>query len=126
MSEGKDESGGQSLAQDRTDWAEDRTIMANERTYAGWMRTGLATVGIGIGFNALFNKMEPDWLPRAMASAFILVGIIIFYLARQKSCAVLTRLCAHHARPVDSRQINLIAMMLSAASAALLTGIWIM
>lgn len=115
-----------SLAQDRTDWAEDRTIMANERTYAGWMRTGLATVGIGIAFNALFTKMEPAWLPRAMASAFILVGIIIFYVARQKSCAVMKRLSAHQSRPIKSRQINMIALLLCAASFALLAGIWIM
>lgn len=117
---------GNSLAQDRTDWAEDRTIMANERTYAGWMRTGLATVGIGIGFNALFTKIEPEWLPRAMASAFILVGIFIFYAARRKSCAVMKRLSSHQARPIKSRQINFIALLLSAASLALLAGIWIM
>lgn len=117
---------GNSLAQDRTDWAEDRTIMANERTYAGWMRTGLATVGIGIAFNALFTKMEPAWLPRAMASAFILVGIFIFYAARRKSCAVMERLSSHQARPIKSHQINFIALLLSAASLALLAGIWIM
>ncbi|WP_156839829.1 YidH family protein [Novosphingobium aquimarinum] len=120
------ESEGQSLAKDRTDWAEDRTLMANERTYAGWMRTGLACVGIGIAFNALFTKMEPQWLPRAMASAFILVGIIIFYTARRKSSAVLERLSAHHASPVNSTNINLIAILLSAASFALMGGIWIM
>ena len=48
-----------SFAEDRTDWAEDRTAMANERTFAGWMRTALAAIGIGIGFNALFDKLEP-------------------------------------------------------------------
>ncbi|PEQ12206.1 hypothetical protein B2G71_13830 [Novosphingobium sp. PC22D] len=117
---------GTALAQDRTDWAEDRTLMANERTYAGWMRTGLATVGIGIGFNALFARMEPDWLPRALASCFILVGVLIFHLARRKAVAVLKQLSAHSCRPVGSVQISLIAVLLSLASLALLVGIWLM
>ncbi len=43
----------------RTDLAEDRTILANERTFAGWMRTALACVAIGVGFHALFPKLEP-------------------------------------------------------------------
>lgn len=120
------ESDSQSLAKDRTDWAEDRTLMANERTYAGWMRTGLACVGIGIAFNALFTKMEPQWLPRALASAFILVGIVIFYMARRKSCAVLQRLSAHHASPLQSTHINFVAILLSIASLGLMAGIWIM
>lgn len=112
------------LARERTDWAEDRTIMANERTYAGWMRTGLAAVGIGLAFNALFSKLEPFWLPRSLATLFILSGVLVFYLARNKACAVLTRLSAHYAKPVPSRQINLIAILLSVASLALTVGIW--
>ncbi|HEY9553776.1 DUF202 domain-containing protein [Allosphingosinicella sp.] len=39
--------------------AEDRTVLANERTFAGWVRTGLATIAIGLGFSALFRQMEP-------------------------------------------------------------------
>ena len=34
------------LAQDRTDLAEDRTVLAHERSFAGWVRTGMASVGI--------------------------------------------------------------------------------
>lgn len=58
------------LASTRTDLAEDRTVLANERTFAGWMRTGLAAVGIGLGFNALFGKMEPEWLPKLIATGY--------------------------------------------------------
>lgn len=115
---------GEDLAKDRTDWAEDRTIMANERTYAGWMRTGLATVGIGLGFNVLFSKLEPVWLARALATIFILAGVLIFYMARKKACGVLARLSAHQAKPISSSQINVIAIILSVASLALIAGIW--
>ena len=51
------------LAENRTDLAEDRTAMANERTFAGWARTAMAAIGIGLAFNALFNAMEPAWTP---------------------------------------------------------------
>ena len=46
------------LAEDRTDLAEDRTALANERTFAGWARTAMAAIGIGLAFNALFKAME--------------------------------------------------------------------
>ena len=62
------------LAEDRTDLAEDRTLLANERTFSGWARTAMASIGIGIGFNALFAKVEPSWVAKAMrrCSSFLL------------------------------------------------------
>lgn len=116
----------QELAKDRTDWAEDRTVMANERTYAGWIRTGLAAVGIGIGFNALFAKVDPEWLPKALASCFIGVGVLIFVLARGKASSVLDRLSAHRADPLPRRQIDIIAVLLSLASLSLIGALWVM
>ena len=76
------------LAQDRTDWAEDRTILANERTFAGWMRTGMASVALALGLRAVFGSFEPTWVPKAVASGFILTAIMIFWAARQSACAV--------------------------------------
>ena len=78
-------------AERRTDWAEDRTIMANERTFAGWMRTGLAAVGIGLGFHALFGRLEPAWLLKALASAFVVAAIAIFIAITQFECFMDTR-----------------------------------
>ena len=56
------------LAEDRTDLAEDRTALANERTFAGWARTAMAAIGIGLAFNALFKAMEPAWVAKAIAT----------------------------------------------------------
>ncbi len=112
------------LAEDRTDWAEDRTVMANERTFAGWMRTGLAAVGIGVGFNALFNTMEPVWVPKAIATAFIIIGIAVFWAAQKKGCRVQARLNAHKAEPVATTNLQLIAGLMALASAALAVAIW--
>lgn len=58
-----DDSPSPGLSQARTDLAEDRTVLANERTFASWFRTGFAAVGIGLGFQALFLRMEPAWVP---------------------------------------------------------------
>lgn len=112
------------LAEERTDWAEDRTIMANERTFAGWMRTGLACVGIGIGFNALFGKLEPGWAARAIASVFILAGLVLFWLARRSACAVQERMNAHAAAPLAARHLNVVAGLMGVGAFALLIGIW--
>jgi len=114
------------LADERTDLAEDRTIMANERTFAGWMRTGMACVGIGIGFNALFGKLEPEWLGRAIATVFIIIGIFIFYAARRNACALYGRLESHSAEPLNSSNFNLVSGTLAAASIALIIGLWVM
>lgn len=111
-------------AESRTDWAEDRTIMANERTFAGWMRTGLAAVGIGLGFNALFGTLEPAWLPKGLATVFIIVAIAIFFAAQRKATAVSRRLEDHRAEPMRGLTLRLIAAGLIAASIGLVGAIW--
>ncbi len=114
------------LAEDRTDWAEDRTLMANERTFAGWMRTGLAAVGIGLGFNAIFGKLEPWWLARGIATAFIAIGVFIFWSAQRHGSAVQSRLNSHKAEPIRSVNLRVIALIMSIGSFALIVGLWLM
>lgn len=114
------------LAEDRTDWAEDRTIMANERTFAGWMRTGLAAVGIGLAFNALFGKLEPLWLPKAVASLFVMIGVFIFWAAQRNGAAVQQRLRSHQIKPLKKVDLQLIAGLMALGSIALIAGLWLM
>lgn len=114
------------LAEDRTDLAEDRTVLANERTFAGWMRTGLAAIGIGVGFSALFGKMEPAWLARAIATLFILTGIGIFYLAKRNDCMILSRLEAHEIKPVRGMNLRIVAFAMSIGALLLIVGLWTM
>lgn len=80
------------LAESRTDLAEDRTVLANERTFAGWLRTGLGAVAVGLAFQALFETMHPKWAPKAIATAFIAIGILVFVLAERNARLVLNRL----------------------------------
>ena len=113
------------LASERTEWAEDRTLLANERTFAGWMRTGLAAVGVGAAFHALFGKLEPPLLARAIASVFILAGIFVFFAAARSARKVCARLQAHAARPIQGTRLTLIAILFAGASLGLLIGIWL-
>ena len=112
------------LAAERTDWAEDRTLLANERTFAGWLRTGLAAVGVGVGFHALFGRLEPPYLARAIATVFVLTGIFVFLSSARNANKVCARLRSHSARPLSGASVNLIAWLLSGGSLALLAGIW--
>ena len=112
------------LAEDRTDLAEDRTVLANERTFAGWMRTGFAAVGIGLGFNALFGKMEPAWVPKGIATAFLIIGIFVFAAAERRACSIFERLSAHKVETVRIRNLRLITGAIVLATLALIASIW--
>ena len=125
MADEDDPSSSRELAAERTDWAEDRTLLANERTFAGWMRTGLAAVGVGVGFHALFGELEPPYLARAIATVFVLGGVFVFLTSAHNANKVCARLRSHSARPLGGASVNFIAWLLSAASLALLAGIWL-
>jgi putative membrane protein len=109
----------------RTDLAEDRTILASERTFASWLRTGLAAIGIALGFHALFGRIEPAWLPRAIATAFLAIAIIIFLAAERRACAVRARLHAHEVETIKITRIRLITVVAVLATGALTAGIWL-
>jgi len=113
------------LAEDRTNLAEDRTVLANERTFAGWLRTGLGAVAVGLAFQALFEKMEPVWAPKAIATAFIAIGILIFILAERNACKVLNRIHSHEVKPVGGFQLKLMMYVLSAGALALIAALWL-
>ncbi|HVM23210.1 MAG TPA: DUF202 domain-containing protein [Sphingomicrobium sp.] len=114
-----------SRAARRTELAEDRTILASERTFAGWVRTSLGCIAIGLGFHALFNKMEPTWLPKTIATGFLLLAILIIWLAERRAAAVLERMDTHVV--VSARRMNLrwIAGAVSVGSATLVAAMWL-
>lgn len=111
---------------DRSALAEDRTILANERTFAGWMRTSLACIAIGVGFHALFNKIEPTWVPRLIATAFLVLAVLVIVLAERRACAVLSRLEAHTVRSARRVNLRLFAAIVSLGAAAFALVIWLL
>lgn len=114
------------LAQDRTDLAEDRTLLANERTFSGWARTSLATIGIGVGFNALFRTLEPAWAPKAIATMFVVLGIVVIWMAERRACKVQHRLTAHAITTLPALNLRLIAIIFTIGAVALIVGIWVL
>lgn len=113
------------LAEDRTDWAEDRTLLANERTFASWMRTGLTSAALGLGFHAVFKAVDPTWLARSVATLFVITALIIYALAYQKARRVGQRMNCHSVEPLSQRSLLAIALILSAATTALGLVLWI-
>ncbi|WP_017931376.1 YidH family protein [Robiginitomaculum antarcticum] len=113
------------LAKERTDYAEDRTLMANERTLGGWMRTGLACLGIALGFEALFGRFDPAWMPKSIATSFVIIAILIFISAYRRARTVLKRLSAHETEAIPTTNIALITSVLCLGAVALGAGIWL-
>jgi putative membrane protein len=109
----------------RTDLAEDRTILASERTFAGWMRTSLASVAIGVGFHALFVSLEPPWLPRAIATGFLLLAIAIIVLAERRAASVMERLSAHVVVSAKAMNLRIFTAAVSLGAAAVIAAIWL-
>jgi putative membrane protein len=111
-------------SQARTELAEDRTILANERTFAGWMRTSLACIAIGVGFHALFGKVEPAWIPRLIASAFLLLAVLVIVLAERRAAVVNGRLNSHIVQSARRINIRLFAAIVSLGAGAFGLAIW--
>lgn len=106
--------------------AYDRTVLANERTFAGWLRTGFAAVGIGLGFHVLFQAMQPAWIPKAIATAFLLAGLYVIVVAERRACAVLSRLDTHKVKELRPVNLRIVTWVSVAATLALIAAIWLL
>lgn len=114
------------LAKERTDLAEDRTLLANERTFAGWLRTGFASVAVGLGFQVLFETMEPLWVPKAIATAFLLIAIFVFISAERRAAAMKGRFHPHEVETFKLVNLRLITVAVVSAVAGLAAALWIL
>lgn len=112
------------LARDRTELAEDRTVLAHERSFASWLRTGMAAVAIGLGFHAIFKAVEPTWAGKAIASAFLLIAIAIFYSAQRRARGVLDALAPNKVVALKPIRIRALSFALMGATLALMLAIW--
>lgn len=110
----------------QTELAEDRTILANERTFASWIRTGLGCIAIGVGFHALFNRVEPSWLPRLIATGFLALAAVIVWLAARRAASVTRKLSPHVVRTAQKVNLNVIASAVSLGALTLAVAIWLL
>ena len=113
-------------AEFRTDLAEDRNIMAMERTFAGWMRTAFAAIGIGLGFRALFGSWDPSWMPKLIASLFILGGGWLAVTAQKRACKTLDRLSTHEFAPIPTPNFRVMAYGVAIGAVVVTVGLWVL
>ncbi|MCJ7421426.1 DUF202 domain-containing protein [Sphingomicrobium astaxanthinifaciens] len=113
------------LAEDRTDLAEDRTIMAVERTMASWMGSGMGLIGLGLGLRALFGAFEPAWVPKAMATFFMLLAILVVQGAKRRMCSAINRMSANWVQEPSTKGMELVATGISAGAVMVAVGIWL-
>lgn len=114
------------LAQSRTELAENRTALAQERRYASWLRTGLAAVGVGLGFGALFRMVEPDWGAKAVASVSLLSAIYIFASAAMRAHRRLAQIEAHGIVSRKRVHVFILGGTLVCGTAALCAAMWLL
>jgi putative membrane protein len=114
------------LAGERTDMAEDRTALANERTFAGWARTAMAAIGIGLAFNALFGEMQPTWAAKAIATVFIVLGIFLIVMAERRACAINARLSSHSVQALKTMNVRIVALGIGLGAVALIAALWLL
>lgn len=112
------------LAQDRTEKAEDRTVMANERTFAGWMRTGMASLALAVGLKAVFGEFEPTWAAKAVASVFVAVAVYIFWAAQDSACKTLNRLDDNKAHAQPRRRVQILSFVFSISGLGVGAILW--
>ena len=86
----------------------------------------MASVGIGLGFNALFRSLEPVWMPKAIATVFLLVAIFIFVSAERRACVMINRLEPHKVLALKPIRIRLLGWALIMATLALAAAIWLL
>lgn len=112
------------LAEHRTNWAEDRTILANERTFAGWMRTGMASVALAVGLRAVFGQFDPTWLAKSVATIFIVLSLFIFWAAERSAAQTLDRLSDNDANAQPMSRMRMIAAALAVGAVSVGGVLW--
>ncbi|MEO6092019.1 MAG: DUF202 domain-containing protein [Novosphingobium sp.] len=98
--------------------------MASERTFSGWARTAMAAIGIGLGFHALFKMVEPTWVPKAIATAFISLAIFIIVAAERRARTLYRRLTAHQVKELGGINLKIMATAISAGAVCLIVALW--
>ncbi len=111
-------------AEDRTDMAADRTMLANERTFAGWARTALACIGVGLGFQAIFDPVEKAWIAKTIATTIIGLGIFIIWLAAIRAAKMNGPSQDEDMRLMKPTNFKAIAIALSVSAIMLIAAIW--
>lgn len=84
----------------------------------------MAAVGIGLAFNALFEALRPAWVPKAIASLFLLIPVFIFVSAERRARGIIVRLEVHEILALKPVNMRLLISGLVVGTVALGGAIW--
>lgn len=98
--------------------------MAIERTMASWMGASFGAIGVGLGFRALFARIEPEWLPKLIASAFMVLAIVLVLSAERRACNALARMSAHAVDAPSSPGLKMSAYGIAFGAFLLIPALW--
>lgn len=104
------------LAEERTDWALERTLLAKQRTFGAWMRTGMASVVLGVGAARLLTDLGPAWVLQGASGLLLAVGMATFWFGFQGYRRVFRKLSDEGVRGTSLRVAGTIAVSLTAAT----------
>ncbi len=88
------------------------------------MRTSLGCVAICVAFQGLFSAMQPSWVPRAIATGFLILAVLVIVMAERRAAAVLERLSTHAIITAKVVYLRMFALLISLGAAALAIAIW--
>ncbi len=94
------------------------------RTFAGWSRTALACIGVGLGFQAIFRSVEPTWVAKLIASLIILLGVYIIWRAERRASALPDHNKGNEVSLMKPANFLVLAISITAAAALLILAIW--
>ena len=86
----------------------------------------MGSIGIGIGLAALFSRMQPSWVPRAIATAFLGLAIVIMVSATWRSTSVMAKIAPHLIIKARTVNLRLIAGVITGCTIALIGSIWLL
>lgn len=69
--------------------------------------------------------MSPSWVPRAIATAFLLLAVAIIVMAERRAAAVMERLSAHVVVTVKPMNLRTLAGAIAVGAFALICAIWL-
>lgn len=108
----------------RTRFSEDRTLLANERTFGGWARTAMASIAVGLGFQALFKAIEPTWVAKSIASLFVVQGVVIIWAAWRRCSRLEKERSSNEVQLMRPNWMLTISAMTTLGGIALLLALW--
>jgi putative membrane protein len=68
--------------------------------------------------------MEPAWIPKAIATAFLGAAIYVIIVAERRACSVISRFDAHRVAEMRPMNLKILTYVSVAATLALIAAIW--